>query len=149
LGQTEQSSPKEIKTREMKEKIKANTGRSTKKKDDPQPMRPPELSHHASSNPDHRGSSNTFNKESDDDAAASRTSPRVSPSTLRWVGKGYPDVLHEGMTAPTGVTASVPDEPTRFLPTPKHSTKLAADQHAPPRFLTPPLLSHYGHCREA
>jgi hypothetical protein len=56
---------------------------------DPQPLRPPENFHHEPSTPKRRLPSNTFKKESDDDDAAARTSPRVSPGTRRGVGKGY------------------------------------------------------------
>ena len=58
--------------------------------DGPHPLRPPELSHHTPSTLKRRVTSNTFNKEGDDDAAVARTSPRVSPDTRRGVSRGYP-----------------------------------------------------------
>ena len=85
--------------------------------EDPQLLRPPEKSHHAPSMPDRRIPSSTFSKGNDDDAAAARTCPRVSPGMRRGEGKGgYPDALQEGMMAPVGVTASVSGKPTRISP---------------------------------
>ena len=55
----------------------------------------------------------------DDDAAAARTSPRVSPGTQEGSeGRGVPDALQEGPTAPTGVAASGPDKPPEISPNP-------------------------------
>jgi hypothetical protein len=43
--------------------------------------------HHTLSTPKRRISGNTFNKESDDNTAAARTSPRVSPDTRKGLVK--------------------------------------------------------------
>jgi hypothetical protein len=86
-GASAQSNLKEIKW-ERKEKIMPTTA-DRRNEEDPQLLRPPELSHHAPMIPKRRVPNNTFMKECGDDASASQTEPRASPGTWRWVGKGY------------------------------------------------------------
>jgi hypothetical protein len=110
-------------------------------KNDPQPLRPPEKSHHAPSTLKRRLPSNTFKKKSYNDDDVARTSPRVSPSTRRGWGRGTLEALQEETATPVGVTTSVPVKPTRISPDPQKtttpndrecSTQLAAHLLAPP-----------------
>jgi hypothetical protein len=111
-----------LKKRERKKReTNADTG-NQRYKDDPPPLRSPENSHHAPSTSKHRVPSNTFKKENDNEAAAARTSPRVSPSTQRGVGKGYTRCPSGKKAAPTGVTASMSNKPTEISPNPQKTT---------------------------
>ena len=112
--------------------------------EDPQPLRPPKKSHHAPSMSDRRIPSSTFSKGNDDDAAAARTCPRVSPGMRRGEGKGggYPDALQERLMAPVGVTASVSGEPTRISPDPQEPPPRSI-RTAPPS-LPPTSMRHHG-----
>jgi hypothetical protein len=75
------STIKPEKKRERKiEKVISITRRIDENDEDPQPRRPPKNSHHAPSTPKNRMPS-TFKKEYDNDNAAARTGPRVSPGT--------------------------------------------------------------------
>jgi hypothetical protein len=80
--------------------------------DDPQPPRHSEESHHTPDTLERHIQSNTFKKERDDNATIAWTSPRVSPVREGGWRKGTPEALKEGMAAPAGVTASVPNKPT-------------------------------------
>jgi hypothetical protein len=86
--------------------------------DDPQPPRPSEKSHHTPNTPKRHVQSNTFKKERDDNTTAAWTSPRVSSVHEGGWGKGTPEALKEGMVAPTGITASVPNKPMGISPDP-------------------------------
>ena len=87
--------------------------------------------------------SNTFKKERDDNDAATGHGLGFPPVREGpWEGRGISDALQEGTAAPTGVTASVPNKPTRISPNPQpittpddpsRSTILAVHQYAPPR----------------
>jgi hypothetical protein len=107
--------------KKRKKYTNADTGISTNKVDPP-PLRHPENPYHVPSTLKCRVLSNTFKKESNDDAAAARTSPRVFPGTPREVGKGYTRCPSGRKATPAGVTTSVPDEPTRISPDPKKTT---------------------------
>ena len=131
----------QIKEKEQKRK-QMPTLAVRRNKAGPQPLRPPKVSHRTPGIPNRRVPSNTFMKGCDDDAAAARSGPRVSPGTRKGGGEEVPDALQEGMATPTGVTASVPDgadrgfahpQKTTTPDGPKRSTQSTANQHAPPR----------------
>src|SRR4051812_30746792 len=105
-------------------------------------MRPPKKYHHTPSTPKHRVSSSTSKKENDDNDATARTGPRVSPDTLRGVGKRFTRRPLGRTATPAGVTTSV-SRRQGFLPTPQKtthpdalncSTNLTAHQHTPSRY---------------
>ena len=86
--------------------------------------------------------SSTFRKEHDDDDAAARTGPRVSPDTRRGVGKGKtrrPSGRNDGAHGRHRVGAGKPARisPIRQTPTtpngPTRSTRQATHERAPPR----------------
>ena len=58
-------------------------------KDDQHSLHPSKKNHRPPSTPKPHIPTNIFMKKCDDDAAAARTSPRVSPDTRMAVGKGY------------------------------------------------------------
>ena len=76
------------KDRERKRK-KMPTTADRRNENDPQPLRPPETSHHDPCPSKYRVPSSTFKKDHDDDAVTARTNPRVSPGTRREVEKEY------------------------------------------------------------
>jgi hypothetical protein len=118
LGPSAQASPKE--KRKKKKRKQCRDQRIDKNEDDPQPLRPPENSHHAPSTLKRRVPSKTSKKESDDNDAATRTNPRVSPGTLRGVGKRYTRRLQEGRATLASINASVLRR-QGLLPTSKNS----------------------------
>jgi hypothetical protein len=109
--------PKEQNKRKRKEK-QMPTPADRLNEVDPQPPRHSEKSHHTPNTPERHVQSNTFKKERDDNATVARTSPRVSPVREGGWRKGTPEALKEGMAAPAGVTASVPNKTTGISPDP-------------------------------
>ncbi|XBI47251.1 hypothetical protein VPH35_111249 [Triticum aestivum] len=87
--------------------------------------------------------SNTFRKECDNDAAAARTGPRVSPGTRLVDRKGYHRRPQEGSATPKGATTPVADEPPGISPAPK-PTPTQTIESAPPN-MPPTSLCHHGY----
>jgi hypothetical protein len=83
---------------------------------DPQTWRRPKKSHHTPSTSKRHVLSNTFKKECDDSAAAARTSSRVSSVHKGGGEGGTPEALQDGIAAPAGITASVPEKKTWISP---------------------------------
>jgi hypothetical protein len=140
-GANSTSTPKRKHKRKTRE-TNAEKGRIDENGDASQPLRPPENIHHKPSTWKPRVPSNTFKKGCDDDDAAARSEPRVSPGTRKdRENRASPDALQEGRVAPAGVTASVSAEPTGISPDPRSpaldapscSTTLAAHHLTPPR----------------
>jgi hypothetical protein len=88
LGPQHNQAQKEQKRKQKKES-NANTGSSTKTKITRNRYALRRIPHTPSPSK-RRISSKTFNKESDDDAVAARTNPRVSPDTRKRLGEGQP-----------------------------------------------------------
>lgn len=105
--------------RRTREKKQMPTPADQQNEDDSQSLNPLNLSLHAPNTPERRIPSSTFKKECDDDVTAARTCPRVSPKHTEVNGKRVPGTFHEGMAAPMGVTASLPDKPTGISLDPK------------------------------
>jgi hypothetical protein len=85
--------------------------------------------------------SNTFKKGCDDDDAATRTNPRVSPDMRKGSGKGKPQRPSRGKATPASVTALVSATRQGFLPFPKkhgpgHSVTLRQPRRPPTRATT-------------
>ena len=98
---------------------------------------PTEDNHHASKPPSCHVPSTTFTKGCDDDDAAGRTNPRISPGTRREAGERYSRRPSRRLMAPAGVTVPVPGGPERdfalpLIPT-GGSTTPTAHQPAPPQ----------------
>ena len=78
---------------------------------------PTEDNHHAPKPPSCRVPSTTFKKECDDDDAAARTNPRISPGTRRVEGgRGSPDALQEGWRRPQASPRWCRQDPTWISP---------------------------------
>ena len=110
------------------------------------PLHPPEKYHHVPSTRSARTKQH-LQEGGDDDAAAARTSPRVSPCTQEGSeGRGVPDALQEDPTAPTGVAASGPDKPPEISP--KSQPKpppLPQTNHSAPPIAPPTNMCHHNH----
>jgi hypothetical protein len=139
LGPSAQASPKE--KREKKKRKQCRDRRIDENEDDPQPLRPSENSHHAPSTPKRRVPSNTYKKESDDNAAAAQTNPRVSPGTLWGVGKRYTR-RPSGRKGDTRKRHRVGVEMTGISPDLKKTTPRTI--RSAPTFLPPTSLRHHG-----
>jgi hypothetical protein len=85
-GAAAQPKPKRTQEKEEKEN-NANTGSLTRTKTTRNRCALRRIPPHSKHTPKRRISSNTFNKENDDNAAAARTNPRVSPDTRKGLGK--------------------------------------------------------------
>ena len=118
---------------------------------------PTEDNHHAPKPPSCRVPSTTFKKECDDDDAAARTSPRISPGTRRVEGgEGHPTPFKKDGGARRRHRVGAGKTRHGFLPTSRAhhpgptfgSTTPAAHQHAPTVTRTPPS-SHHGQRSEA
>jgi hypothetical protein len=123
--------------KERKKRKQYRHRRIDENEDDPQPLRPLENSHHSPSTMKRRIPSSTSKKESDDHDAAARTNPRVSPGTLRGVGKRCTR-RPSGRNGDTRKRHRVGVETTEISPTPKklhpgRSTILVTHQRTPPR----------------
>ena len=82
---------------------------------------PTEDNHHAPKPPSCRVPSTTFKKECDDDDAAARTNPRISPGTRRVEGgRGSPDALQEGWRRPQASPRWCRQDLTWISPDPSH-----------------------------
>uniref|UniRef100_A0ACD5ZLL0 Uncharacterized protein n=1 Tax=Avena sativa TaxID=4498 RepID=A0ACD5ZLL0_AVESA len=81
-------------------------------------LRPLENSHHTPRSPKRRATSSTFNKGSDEDDAAARTCPRVSPIRGGEWDRRAPDALQEGMAKTADVTPLVSEADKDFSRTP-------------------------------
>jgi hypothetical protein len=106
------------KKKEKKKRKQYRHRRIDENEDDPQPLRPSENSHHSPSTMKRRVPSSTSKKESDDHDAAARTNPRVSPGTLRGVGKRCTR-RPSGRNGDTCKRHRVGVETTEISPTPK------------------------------
>jgi hypothetical protein len=108
---------------------------------DPQPLRPSENSHHSPSTMKRRVPSSTSKKESGDHDAAARTNPRVSPGTLRGVGKRC--TRHpSGRNDDTRKRHRIGVETTGISPDPQKTTPQTI--HSAPLFLSPTSARHLG-----
>jgi hypothetical protein len=102
-----------------------------KNEDNPPPLRLPEKSYHTPSTPNYRVPNNTFNKEDDDDAAAVRTNPRVSPGPRRGLGEGvHPTPSRKARRRPRASPRRRRQSQQGFLPTPNTTTPFI--RSAPP-----------------
>ena len=99
--------------------------------------------HHAPMPSSRREPSNTFRKDCDDDDAAARTNPRISPGTRREAGERYSRRPSRRLMAPAGVTASVPGGPERDFALPLIPT--TQDQPAAPPRQPPTNLRYHSH----
>jgi hypothetical protein len=140
-GANSTSTPKRKHKRKTRE-TNAEKGRIDENGDASQPLRPPENIHHKPSTWKLRVPSNTFKKGCDDDDAAARSDPRVSPGTRKDRETGlHPTPFKKEGWRPRASPRRCRRNRQRFLPTlvvPPWTL-----HHAPP-YSPPTTLRHHG-----
>ena len=143
-------------TRRKKRESNANSVGSTKNEDDPQPLRPPENSHHALSTrctvhqatPSRRGATTT--------TLLPGLVLGFPPVHRGARGRGTPGALQEGRRRPRASPRRCRPKPTRISPDPQKpapdAPSCSPKAHRPPTrattVLQPSTLSHRGHGNE-